>query len=53
LADYFYDYDGSLTEEWPNSVNQVPAITGSVIRARPHGSEPAGVVASFVAVKAK
>jgi hypothetical protein len=27
LADYFYDYDVSLTEHWPNSVTQVPAIT--------------------------
>ncbi len=53
LADYFYDYDGSLTEQWPNGVNQVPAITGSVIRVKPHNGEPAGLVASFVAVKAK
>jgi hypothetical protein len=52
LADYFYDYDGSLTEHWPNGVNQVAAITGSVIRAKPHNGEAAGLVASFVAVKA-
>lgn len=52
LADYFYDYDGSLTEHWPNGVNQVPAITGSVIRVKPHNGEPAGLVASFIAVKA-
>jgi hypothetical protein len=51
LADYFYDYDGSLTEHWPNGVNQVPAITGSVIRVKPHNGEAAGLVASFVAVK--
>ncbi|MGA3012310.1 MAG: hypothetical protein ABSD72_18790 [Terracidiphilus sp.] len=48
----FYDYDGSLTESWPNGVNQVPAITGSVIRVQPHDGEPAGLVASFIAVKA-
>jgi hypothetical protein len=48
----FYDYDGSLTEHWPNGVNQVPAITGSVIRIRPHDGQPAGLVASFIAVKA-
>lgn len=48
----FYDYDASLTEHWPNGVNQVPAITGSVIRVKPHDGEPAGVVASFIAVKA-
>ena len=52
LADYFYDYDGSLTEHWPHGVNQVPAITGSVIRMKPHNGEAAGLVASFVAVKA-
>lgn len=50
-AGYFYDYDGALTEHWPNGVNQVPAITGSVIRVMPHGGEPAGLVASFIAVK--
>jgi hypothetical protein len=49
---YFYDYDGSLTEHWPNGVSQVPAITGSVIRVKPHDGEPAGLVASFIAVKA-
>ncbi|SEI54142.1 hypothetical protein [Pseudomonas sp. NFACC07-1] len=49
--DYFYDYDGSLTERWPNGVSQVPAITGSVIRMKPHNGEPAGLVASFICVK--
>ena len=49
---YFYDYDGSLTEQWPNGVNQVPAITGSVIRVKPHDGNPAGLVASFIAVLA-
>jgi|SRR5216684_5144328 len=48
----FYDYDGSLTQQWPNGVNQVPAITGSVIRVKPHDGKPAGLVASFIAVKA-
>ena len=51
VADFFYDYDGSLTEHWPNGVNQVPAITGSVCRMKPHGGQPAGLVASFIAVK--
>jgi len=50
--DYFYDYDGSLTEHWPNGVNQVEAITGSVIRVKPHNGKPAGLVASFISVKA-
>jgi len=30
---------------------QIPAIVGSVFRAKPHGTSKAGVVASFVAVK--
>lgn len=48
----FYDYDGFLTEHWPNGVQQVQAITGSVIRVKPHDGEPAGLVASFIAVRA-
>ncbi len=48
----FYDYDGALTRHWPNGVKQVAAITGSVIRVKPHDGEPAGLVASFIAVKA-
>lgn len=51
-AQLFYDYDGSLTEHWPNGVNQIPAITGSVIRVKPHDGGAAGLVASFIAVKA-
>lgn len=49
---YFYDYDGALTEHWPNGVNQVAAVTGSVIRVKPHDGGAAGLVASFIAVKA-
>lgn len=46
-----YDYYGHLAHPWPNGVNQVPALVGSVIRAKPHGAAPAGYVASFVAVR--
>jgi hypothetical protein len=46
-----YDYRGSLAYQWPNGVDQVPALVGTVIRAKPHGKEPAGYVASFIAVK--
>ena len=50
--DWEYDYHGALAFQWPNGVNQVPAIVGTVIRAKPHGdNNPAGVVASFIAVK--
>ncbi|PPC90353.1 MAG: hypothetical protein CTY34_08095 [Methylobacter sp.] len=56
---WIYDYEGYLVGHWPNGVQQVPAIVGSVIRTVPHsGGEPgtvspAGVVASFYAVKAE
>jgi hypothetical protein len=50
-ADWEYDYRGQLAYQWPNGVNQVPALVGSVIRAKPHNGAPAGYVASFIAVK--
>jgi len=50
-AGWEYDYHGQLAYPWPNGVNQVPAIVGNVIRAKPHGDNPAGVVASFIAVR--
>jgi hypothetical protein len=46
-----YDYNASLAYQWPEGVDQAPALLGSVIRAKAHGSGPAGVVASFIAVK--
>jgi hypothetical protein len=46
-----YDYHGYLAYPWPNGVNQVPCLVGSVIRAKPHNGAPAGFVASFIAVK--
>src|SRR5262245_24151366 len=46
-----YDYNAAFAHTWPNGVNQVPALTGSVIRAKPHGAAAAGYVASFIAVK--
>ena len=50
-ANWEYDYHGQLAYHWPNGVNQTPAIVGNVIRAKPHNGNPAGVVASFIAVK--
>lgn len=55
---WIYDYEGYLVSHWPNGVQQIPAIVGSVIRTIPHSGStpgsvsPAGVVASFYAVKA-
>jgi hypothetical protein len=54
---WIYDYQGYLVPDWPNGVNQVAAIVGSVIRTIPHSGgnpgtvNPAGVVCSFYAVK--
>jgi hypothetical protein len=48
---WIYAYQGYLVPQWPDGVNQLPAIVGSVIRVVPHNGEPAGVVASFIAVK--
>ena len=50
-AGWEYDYRGQLAYQWPNGVNQVPALVGTVIRAKPHNGAPAGYVASFIAVK--
>lgn len=62
-AEWIYDYIGWLVPTWPNGVQQVPAMVGSIVRTIPHpGSpppgggpppiNPAGVVASWYAVKA-
>jgi hypothetical protein len=50
-AKWVYQYQGYVVPSWPQGVNQVPAIVGTVVRTIPHGSGPAGVVASFVIVK--
>lgn len=50
-ADWEYDYYGQLAHQWPNGTSQIPALVGSVIRAKPHNGAPAGYVASFIAVK--
>lgn len=50
---WVYDYTGYLTPTWPHGIDQIPAITGSVIRTVPHsgGQAAAGLVASFIAVR--
>ena len=52
IEDYVYDYVGYLVPVWPNGVDQVPAIVGSVVRTEPHkpNAQP-GQVASWIAVK--
>ncbi len=48
---WIYDYVAYVVPDWPNGVDQRPAIVGSVIRTVSHGTNPAGVVASWIAVK--
>ena len=57
--EWIYDYIGWLVPVWPASTNALdrPAIVGSVTRTISHSSgnggvAPAGVVASFYAVRA-
>jgi hypothetical protein len=46
-----YDYNACGAHQWPNGIDQVPALVGSVIRVKPHNGQPAGYVASFIAVR--
>lgn len=50
-AKWVYQYQGYVVPDWPQGVDQVPAILGTVVRTIPHGSGAAGVVVSFIAVK--
>ena len=55
-SQWIYDYLGYLVPRISNGMGQVPGMVGSVTRAIPHpdgqgGTSPAGVVASFYAVK--
>lgn len=52
---WIYDYIAYAIKPWPDGVNQVPAMTGSIVRTIPHssgtgGTAPAGVVCSWFAV---
>lgn len=52
-AGWIYNYIGYYIPAWPDGVKEVPAFVGSVIRTVAHGpTSPAGVVASFIAVRA-
>ena len=46
-----YDYHAFLAYHWPTGVNQVQSLVGTVLRAKPHNGQPAGVTASFIAVR--
>jgi hypothetical protein len=44
-----YYYEGHLTRNWPNGINQVPALVGSLIRGKPNPESP-GRSLPFIAV---
>jgi hypothetical protein len=47
-----YDYHGAAAYQWPEGVDQVPSLLGTVIRVNAHGpGSPAGYTASFIAVR--
>lgn len=51
-AGWRYDYHGVVGYTWPNGVDQVPSLLGTVIRVKAHGpNAPAGYTASFIAVR--
>jgi hypothetical protein len=51
-AGWRYDYHGIAGYMWPNGVDQVPSLLGTVIRVKAHGpNAPAGYTASFIAVR--
>lgn len=57
-AQWIYDYKGYLAPDWPNGIDQRPALVGSIVRTLPHptglngkSTAPAGVVAQWIAVK--
>jgi hypothetical protein len=50
-ADFDYRYQAALAPTFSEAVAQRPTFVGTVVRAKPHGSEPAGVTASLVAVR--
>ena len=51
-AGWRYDYCGVVGHMWPNAVDQMPSLLGTVVRVKAHGpNSPAGCTASFIAVR--
>ena len=44
-------YRGNLGYLWPDAVDQVPCLVGTMIQAGAHGRDAAGSTAAFIAVK--
>jgi hypothetical protein len=47
----YRSHHGFLGYTWPNGIDQVPSLVGTIVRAQPHDGGAAGVTASFIAVK--
>lgn len=47
---WIYDYQGIVVPDWPNGVDQILTVVGSVIRVVDHGTSKAGVTATFYMV---
>lgn len=51
-AGWHYHYRGIVGYMWPNGVDQIPSLLGTVVRVNAHGpNAPAGYTASFIAVR--
>ena len=50
-AGWEYRYVGFLAPTWEAGVRQVPALVGTVLRAKQHGGSMPGYTTSFMAVK--
>nr|WP_180204869.1 hypothetical protein [Pseudomonas sp. SbOxS1]NYU04869.1 hypothetical protein [Pseudomonas sp. SbOxS1] len=48
---YDYVYDLTLAPQWPETTDRRTCLVGSVMRAKDHGNDAAGVTASVVAVQ--
>ena len=51
-AGWRYEYRGVVAYIWPNGVDQVPSLLGTVVRVKAHRpNAPAGYTGSFIAVR--
>jgi hypothetical protein len=50
-AEFDYKYQATLAPAYPDAVGQRPALVGTVMRAKQHGTAAAGFTATMVAVR--
>lgn len=48
---WIYEYSGYVAYSWPNGIDQIKTITGTVVRSADHGNSGAGYTGSFIMVK--